>query len=129
MSDIRVGDLVQRVDVIGTGTGILYRVLKIGEEREYNVMQRTPRYNNRVRVKTCKVRLKPEIVMFESKLIAKRATVSHHLCELKKIDLVTLGIEYLKLGNLMRDVALKRTDGASPLTDALGATDGAHREP
>ena len=133
MSEIKVGDIVQRVDVIGTGTGILYRVMNIGELAEYSVMQRTPRYNNRTRVKTCKVRLKPAIVMFESKLIAKRATVSHFLCELRKVDIVSLGVEYVKLGNLIRDIARNLSEpiegDIASLPSASGPADGAHREP
>lgn len=133
MTNIKVGDLVKRLDVIGSGTGILYRVMKIGELRSYNVMQRGARYNRRVTVDTCKVRLKPEIIIFESKLIVKRAVVSHFLCELKRVDLVDLGLEYMKLANLIRDEArvlsVEPTEGEELRSETTNDAASALREP
>lgn len=105
---IKVGDLVKRYDIPGTGTGILYRVLKIGEEREYYVLRRTNGYNSRTRTMTRKVKLEPVIVMFESKLNSGRANVTHYLCDLREIDIVEMGIEYTRLGLLLQDEARRR---------------------
>lgn len=105
---IKVGDLVKRLDIPGTGTGILYRVLKIGDEREYHVLRRVNGYNTRSRELTRKVKLEPVIVMFESKLNTGRANVSHYLCDLREIDLVEMGSEYVKLGLLLQDEARRR---------------------
>ena len=105
---IRVGDLVKRFDIPGTGTGILYRVLSIGEEREYYVLRRDRGYNTRTKVKTRKVKLQPVIVMFESKMSSYRQNVTHYLCDLKEIDIVEMGAEYTKLGLLLQDEARRR---------------------
>lgn len=105
---IKVGDLVKRYDIPGTGTGILYRVLSIGEEREYYVLTRDHGYNNRKLKKTRKVKLEPVLVMFESKMSSYRQNVTHYMCDLKEIDIVEMGAEYTKLGLLLQDEARRR---------------------
>ena len=102
---IKVGDLVRRLDIPGTGTGILYRVLSIGEEREYHVLRRIRGYNSRTKEMTRKVKLQPAIVVFESKMVTGRANVTHYLCDLRPVDLVEMGTEYTKLGLLIQDEA------------------------
>lgn len=106
---IKVGDLVKRLDIPGTGTGILYRVLSIGDEREYHVLRRINGYNSRTRLMTRKVKLEPVIVMFESKLNTGRANVTHYLCDLREIDIVEMGTEYTKLGLLLQDEVRRRS--------------------
>lgn len=98
---IKVGDLVKRYDDAGTGTGILYRVIKVGDEREYMV-KRQGHYNRKA---TRKVKLQPVIVMFEAKRVSFRQNVTHYECELKPIDIVQLGTEYTRLGLLLQDEA------------------------
>lgn len=128
--DIKVGDLVKRNDVGGSGTGILYRVLQISQPRDHNVLRKTtPRYSSRVRVTTSRVRLKPIIVMFESKVIAKRAVVSHFLCELQKVSIVDMGVEYLKLAALIRDESLALGVGFPEPPEGTDQGDSAHGEP
>lgn len=129
MTAIKVGDLVKRMDVIGTGTGILYRVLKIKEEREHSVLQKTPRYNNHHNIVTRKVLLKPAVVMFESKLIAKRVSTYHFMCDLQKVDIVELGCEYVKLGNMISDEARARGLETAKLPVPSPDGDSAHQEP
>lgn len=126
---IKVGDLVKRIDVIGSGTGILYRVMKISEPKEHSVLTKAARYNRRTLVMTSRVRLKPVIVIFESKQIAKRAVVSHFLCELKKVSLVDMGIEYVKLAGLIRDEAIALGVGFPEPPEGTDQGDSAHGEP
>ncbi len=79
-----------------------------GEEYEYNVMRYTANgYNNSMtRINTRKVKLRPVIVMFESKLnVARRANVTHYQCDLEVLNIVEMGAEYVKLGLLIQDEA------------------------
>lgn len=92
-----------RFDITGTGTGILYRVLSIGEEREYLVRRHIRGYNMHILKLTRKVKLKPAIVVFESKLVANRANVTHYMCDLRPISIVEMGTEYTKLGLMIQD--------------------------
>lgn len=123
---IKVGDLVKRLDIPGTGTGILYRVLHIGEEREYHVLRRINGYNSRTREKTRKVKLQPVIVVFESKLNTGRANVTHYECDLRAVDLVEMGAEYVKLGLLIQDEA-RRLGGESQDTKLQDQLRTVHR--
>lgn len=124
---IKVGDLVKRLDIPGTGTGILYRVLSIGPEREYHVLRRIRGYNTRTRELTCKVKLQPTIVIFESKLVTGRANVSHYLCDLRPVDLTEMGTEYVKLGLLIQDEA-HRLGGEAQDTKLQDQLRTVHRE-
>lgn len=124
---MKVGDLVKRFDIPGTGTGILYRVLSIGEEREYRVLKRVNGYNSRVATMTRKVKLQPVIVIFESKMTTGRANVTHYQSELKVIDLVEMGSEYVKLGLLIQDEA-RRLAGEPQDTKLQDQLRTVHRE-
>lgn len=116
--NVRVGDLVKRLDIPGTGTGIVYRVLSLSEEKECDVLRRGGSgYNSRVKVRTRLAKLSPVIVMFESKVVTQRSNVSHHTCDLRVVDLVAMGTEYVKLGNLISDEARRLARG----------TDSAHQ--
>lgn len=127
---IKVGDLVKRYDDAGTGTGILYRVLKVHDEvRDYEVRWQ----GRRVRRPTRKVKLQPVIVMFEAKRVSFRQNVTHYECELKPVDIVQMGIEYTRLGMLLQDEARRRSGEQQDtvLTDELRMStvevDSAHR--
>lgn len=124
---MKAGDLVKRFDIPGTGTGILYRVLSIGEEREYRVLKRVNGYNSRVATQTRKVKLQPVIVIFESKMTTGRANVTHYQSELKVIDLVEMGSEYVKLGLLIQDEA-RRLGGEPQDTKLQDQLRTVHRE-
>jgi hypothetical protein len=126
---IRNGDLVKRYDDAGTGTGILYRVINVGEEREYKI-KRQGHYRPQT---TRKVKLQPVIVMFEAKRVSFRQNVTHYECELKHVDIVQMGIEYTRLGMLLQDEARRRAGEQqdTALTDGLRMStlevDSAHR--
>lgn len=124
---IKVGDLVRRLDIPGTGTGILYRVLSIGDEREYHVLRRINGYNSRTRELTRKVKLQPAIVVFESKMNTGRANVTHYLCDLRPVTLTEMGTEYVKLGLLIQDEA-RRLGGEHQDTKLQDQLRTVHRE-
>ena len=125
---MKPGDLVKRFDIPGTGTGILYRVLSIGIEREYHVLRRINGYKTRTKMMTRKVKLQPVIVMFESKFnTSRRANVTHYQCDLKVLDLVEMGGEYVKLGLLIQDEA-RRLAGEPQDTKLQDQLRTCHRE-
>jgi hypothetical protein len=129
-SDIKVGDLVKRMDPSGTGTGILYRVVHIAQPRDHFVLKKTAaRYSSRIRVTTSKVKLEPVIVVFESKQVAKRAVVDHFLCELQKVSLVDMCMEYSKIAAIIRDEARALGVEVSGLPKVPDQGNSAHGEP
>lgn len=101
---LNAGDLVKRYDDGGTGTGILYRVLKIGDEGTFSV-KRQGIYH---RQKTRKIKLEPVIVLFDAKRVTFRQNITHYACDLKKVDIVELGTEHNKLTLLIQDEVRRR---------------------
>lgn len=99
---INVGDIVKRYDQPGSGTGILYRVIAIGEECERYV-----RYRNGTskRMKAKKASLKPIIVMFDSKWSKERNHIQHFVHDLEKVDIVAIASEWSKLHLFLQDEA------------------------
>jgi hypothetical protein len=96
---IRVGDVVQKLDAVGSGTGILFQVTSISEEREYNIG--TSR--RRKKLLTKKLKIKPIIVLFNSKSTKNRNTITYLECNVKKVDIVDIASELNKLHLFLQD--------------------------
>ena len=100
---IRVGDIVKRFDLPGSGTGILYHVTHVGDEREFSIRSKGNWRRNKTT--TRKLKLKPVIVMFESKWSTERHSVTHYECDVKKLDIVEIATELNKLHLFLQDEA------------------------